>query len=655
MMDLLTLSNLLAWCFQTTLLTVASAVAMNLLKVDAPVIRHACWRTVLLICLALPLVQPWQPLASIPLVGQAGSSLASASPDLRALPVVPPISIRNSTLAPSGGWLAWAGLVLAAGAAARLVWIVVGLLRLRRLRRTGEPAAPDGGYDELRALIQAGAEIRYVPAVGQPVTFGVFRPVVLLPDAMSAMAPRIQRAVLAHELWHVRRGDWTWAIAEEIVRAVCWFNPALWWLISRVQSTREEVVDELTVMVTNGRRGYLEALLAFADEPALFPAAPFARRRHLFHRMLLISREAAMSSRRIVVSSAALIVVVLAAGWYGVSAFPLQTSTAQNPPRDRRPGEAAPETARERELKKAIETTPANTALYLELARLQEAREAKTEAETTLLALRQAKPNDRLVLSALASFYNRAGQFEQAIAALEEAAALDPSNPQGHQLVAVFYFEKAQKDRRLMPIERLNYIQAGIAATDRALTYQPDYMEALTYKSILLRLQAGIEPDSAKKQQLIAEADVLRNRALEISKARGGVPGGVPGGVAGGVPGGVAGGPPPPPPPPPPPLEPIDGQMPIRVGGNVKQPTKIKDVKPVYPAEAMDAKVQGVVILEVLVDAAGFVRTAKVLRGQPLLDQAAIDAVTQWEFTPTLLNNAPVPVVMTVTVNFTLQ
>jgi periplasmic protein TonB len=62
-----------------------------------------------------------------------------------------------------------------------------------------------------------------------------------------------------------------------------------------------------------------------------------------------------------------------------------------------------------------------------------------------------------------------------------------------------------------------------------------------------------------------------------------------------------------------------------------------------------------VVILEATIDPAGNVRHARVLRGQPLLDQAAIDAVQQWQYVPTLLNGVAVPVIMTVTVNFTLD
>jgi TonB family protein len=95
-------------------------------------------------------------------------------------------------------------------------------------------------------------------------------------------------------------------------------------------------------------------------------------------------------------------------------------------------------------------------------------------------------------------------------------------------------------------------------------------------------------------------------------------------------------------------------QAPLRVGGNIPEPKKIKDVRPVYPDIALTAGVQGIVILEVIIDETGGVRNAKVLRSIALLDQAALDAVYQWRFTPTLLNGAPVEVIMTVTVNFVL-
>jgi periplasmic protein TonB len=125
----------------------------------------------------------------------------------------------------------------------------------------------------------------------------------------------------------------------------------------------------------------------------------------------------------------------------------------------------------------------------------------------------------------------------------------------------------------------------------------------------------------------------------------GGVPGGVEGGVPGGVVGGVVGGLPDAPPP----------TQAVRVGGQIKEPKKLKDVKPVYPDIAKQARVQGVVILECTISPQGKVTDVKVLRGIPLLDSAAIDAVKQWVYTPTLLNGVPVPVIMTVTVNFRLS
>jgi TonB family protein len=96
-------------------------------------------------------------------------------------------------------------------------------------------------------------------------------------------------------------------------------------------------------------------------------------------------------------------------------------------------------------------------------------------------------------------------------------------------------------------------------------------------------------------------------------------------------------------------------KAPIRVGGQISPPAKIKNVEPIYPAVAKSARVEGTVVIEATVGADGKVEEAKVIKSVPLLDQAALDAVRQWEYTPTLLNGVPVPVVMTINVNFTRQ
>jgi periplasmic protein TonB len=104
----------------------------------------------------------------------------------------------------------------------------------------------------------------------------------------------------------------------------------------------------------------------------------------------------------------------------------------------------------------------------------------------------------------------------------------------------------------------------------------------------------------------------------------------------------------------PPPLPPAVVK-PVRPGGLIREPKKIVHVPPLYPAIAQQAHVEGIVILEAVIDERGNVDHVKVLRSRPLLDQAAIDAVRAWKYTPTLLNGVPVQVLMTITVTFNLH
>jgi protein TonB len=124
---------------------------------------------------------------------------------------------------------------------------------------------------------------------------------------------------------------------------------------------------------------------------------------------------------------------------------------------------------------------------------------------------------------------------------------------------------------------------------------------------------------------------------------------GLDGGVIGGVPGGVVGG------------TDFDAAPaaestgPLRVGGGVKPPRRIKDVKPVFPPGVLADQMRGTVIIEATIGVDGKVQDAKVLHSVPALDRAALDAVRQWEYTPSLLDGRPVAVVFTVVVNFIIQ
>lgn len=330
-------------------------------------------------------------------------------------------------------------------------------------------------------------------------------------------------------------------------------------------------------------------------------------------------------------------------------AAPLAAAAIQQPP-PRDPRVSAPVSlpksgATEAELTRKIQADPGDLANYIALATAQEQRGATEEAEATWIAAKKAGTTPDL-LKKIALFYSRAGNFDRAVATLEESATLTPNDPAALHLIASFYQEKVSKDRALPEAQRWKYVLQGISAADRALAIKPDYTEAMVYKGILLREQANLEQDPGQRKVLIDEADRLRNHAIELQ--HGAKPRGEQAVMA--QPHAPA-----PPPSPCPGRQSIDGQAPVRVGGNIAPPTKTRNAAPLYPPDAQEARIQGVVILEIVISPTGQVVAPCVLRSIPMLDQAAIDAVSQWEFEPTHLNGAPVPVIMTVTVNFTLQ
>jgi protein TonB len=147
------------------------------------------------------------------------------------------------------------------------------------------------------------------------------------------------------------------------------------------------------------------------------------------------------------------------------------------------------------------------------------------------------------------------------------------------------------------------------------------------------------------------------------SAGGGGVVGGIPGGSAGGSVGGILGGVissiPQAAPPPPPPVK-VEAPKPvvpqrIRVGGNVQSAKIIRQPKPIYPPLAKQARIQGVVKFTAIIARDGTIQSLQLISGHPLLAPAAMEAVKQWVYQPTLLNGEPVEVVTQIDVNFTLS
>jgi len=171
-------------------------------------------------------------------------------------------------------------------------------------------------------------------------------------------------------------------------------------------------------------------------------------------------------------------------------------------------------------VKQMIELDPKDPGNYFVLAKIYEDSGNYEQAEQTLIQARDAKPNDPAVYMQLAGYYNRQGEFDKTIQALEARAQQEPNNPEAYYTIATFYWDKAYRDFRLPDPEKKKYVEAGVAAVDKAISLKNDYMDALVYKNLLLRLQANLEKNPARQQALLKEADQLRDRAQELRKQK---------------------------------------------------------------------------------------------------------------------------------------
>jgi TonB family protein len=156
------------------------------------------------------------------------------------------------------------------------------------------------------------------------------------------MEAELQEAIVCHELIHVRRRDWLNVLAEEAVRAVFWFHPAMWWLVGRIQLSREHVVDDAVIRLTESRDRYVEAMVAVATAKASalpMPATLFLRRRFLKRRVAHILQEATMTTRRLIASVTFSAAALYVAAALVVRAFPLEASTTPPLPAQHQPGE----------------------------------------------------------------------------------------------------------------------------------------------------------------------------------------------------------------------------------------------------------------------------------------------------------------------------
>jgi len=171
-------------------------------------------------------------------------------------------------------------------------------------------------------------------------------------------------------------------------------------------------------------------------------------------------------------------------------------------------------------VQRMIRLDPSELTYYFALARIYEDAGVYDEAEYILQAARDARPTDPDVYITLAGFYNRMGDFDKTIEALEQRAEREPDNPEAFQSIAPYYWDNAQRNTMLSDEEKMGNVERGLDAVDRALKLRPDYIDAIVYRGLLLRVQALLETDPETQQNLLKEAESLSERAESLRQRR---------------------------------------------------------------------------------------------------------------------------------------
>ncbi|MGE0040347.1 MAG: TonB family protein [Vicinamibacterales bacterium] len=445
---------------------------------------------------------------------------------------------RVPPMAPTEAWWAagWLGGTLFA-----LASLAAGLARLRRL--AARARRPEGRWlDEAAALARLYGLSRPVTLLQTDhpsllVTWGAWRPCILLPASAPRWPAERMRVVLAHELAHVARGDWTAQMGAELLRAAVWFNPLAWIACRRLRNLGEYAADDLVLGL--GVRGcdYAAHLLDLARSfrqhgHARVPAPAIARPSTLRKRIAAMltttrDRRPPTHATRAVAAATLLAVSMLVAG-AGAQGAATVSGTVVDQSGAYVPG-------------------------------------------VTLTLTNQATDATREVRSDAAGHYEFAG------------------------LPAGDY--------------RLQTARVGFGPTDQVVALSAG--------------QALEHPVTMALGHLVETVRVNARTAASRPRVSTATP---------------------------PAAAPCEA---TGAGGQIKPPRKIKDVRPALAPDSAAAGLEGIVVLDARIDTRGNVADLDVTRSaHPDLDEAARDAVRQWQFTPTLLNCVPVDVFMTVTVTF---
>jgi TonB family protein len=496
-------------------------------------------------------------------------------------------------------------LVWLSGVAFLTVNLTAAWMRARRLRRTAQPVGAEwrAQLDRIaeRLRLRSPITLSASTAIEVPTLVGWIRPAILLPGSvLTGLTPTQLDAILTHELAHVRRHDYLVNVLQSAIETLLFYHPAVWWVSRRVRLERELCCDDVVVATCGDRVTYARALASLEElrgrEPAIALAATggplLARiRRILSPGSVDVSRSSAWT----VLTVAAAVAPTLVFGGAVESAMPAATMETVEIA-----GQGQPRS-----------TAEADRAAVLAL----EVQLRLARAQSDMTALNRLVDDAYTGMSLNGTVRDKAGTLEVWTASAQQSLALNSADVR---------------------------VNGDLATVSGGQTEIIDgRAQVVLFTRIWRRADTGWRLFSATEFRDPRPPTAARGGQAARPLASG-APASVTGARRSAATGQSAAGS-------------VAGRPPLSAGTDVQRPKKIKDVPPVYPAVAKAARVTGTVVMEVVIDESGAVGDVRVLRGVPLLDQAAVDAVRQWRYTPTLRNGQPVAVRTSVTVTFAMQ
>jgi TonB family protein len=624
-------ANFLSYCLQVLVLVLAATALPALFRLRAPRVLLAYWQGMLLTCLILPLLQPWKSLA-------VASSIAEGTVSVSFRSVPGGAAEVHSWLYPL------IASVLLAGMLVRLAWLALGIRRLRAIRRTARAFDPLPEWvRELESRLHVSSAWYLSPEMESPATFGIRPPSILLPKRFPTLNEAFQRAIAGHELLHVARRDWIFNLVEEVILTVFWFHPAVAWVVNRIRLSREQAVDEEVVHSLSARKPYMSALLEIArgvPGPALGAAPTFLKERQLANRIELLVKEITMSKTRFVLSLSAIAGLLVLAGVVSVWAFPLRApaqAAAGRQSAEKKHPSNAPDVIPPVTQVPPVYPPEAKKAGIQGIVRLR----VTINKDGTVLDLRVLSGPPQLAKAALEAVvqwrYSQSEEVRVTIVTINFTLAKDGATapgPQASRETPQLAKNAPKVITKVNPVYPLEAKRAGIEGNVvLRTTIEKDgsvsNLEVVSGNPLLVKPALDAVQQWRYEPSVTGSIVTTVTISFSLEKDRSPRPdfgGGLGSGASGGV---------------------------YSIGNGVSAPIPIYKPDPPYTKEAKAAKLQGTVVLSIVIGVDGAVTDAKPI--EPFdkgLTENAIQTVKTWKFKPAMKDGKPVACRVSVEISF---